>query len=373
MMNKKNLIIFGGIGLVLLLGIALCFIFFNSKDDETNSKSQNNPDDKIVAPAINTEELIQEMNSVSVDEVTEDEIIFSSDVDIKENERVAVWIYSEPKFLGYFEVLLENGVRKIVGLKEALDNISIEVGEHNIAITTESGKPIGYIDVHIEDDGKLSPSIEQDKVEDEVENTTTTTKKTTTSKTPKKETTNKEITLTEEINFETTTQKEVNMLKGTTSVIQEGVKGEKQVTYAITYDSNGNEIARYITDQKIIKQPINKIEKVGTSDFNMNTDMLTEVSWGPACTELNEDGYCDEGTLKYEAVKINNTYYVTSITENGSPIFNGLLKISGSEGINLVVNYSGIKYYCYMSAGGGQYELLTEETCNKYGLSCGKW
>lgn len=105
----------------------------------------------------------------------------------------------------------------------------------------------------------------------------------------------------------------------------------------------------------------------------MNKDMLTEVSWGPMCTPLNADGYCDEGALKYTAVKINNTYYLTSITENGSNIFTGLIQISGTEGINLVATYNGTKYYCYMSAGGGQYELLTEETCSGYALKCGRW
>ena len=370
--NKKLLVIIGSLVLVLLLGIGIYFMFFNKTETEEKQKGEETKvEDNVVAPASNTEELLEEMELVEIESVTADEIVFSDDVDLKENEKVAVWVYSKPKFLGYFEVLVEDGVKKIVGLKEALKNISIEEGDHNIAITTESGDPIGYIDVYIEDGGKLSESVDtkdkdEDKKESEEKEEVKEDKK-------EEKTTTKEVTEIEEINFGTTKQNEVNMLKGTTKVVQEGKKGEKKVTYKVTYDSNGKEIKREKKSEKTTKEPTNQIEKVGTSDFNMNSDMLTEVSWGPMCTQLNASGDCDEGTLSYTAIKINTTYYLTSITENGSNIFTGLIQISGTEGVNLIATYNGTKYYCYMSAGGGQYELLTEEICSKYSLNCGRW
>lgn len=387
MKNKKKLfIIIGSVLVLLTLIVGIYFIFFNNDDEkgETKPLIQNNNQDKVVAPASNTEDLIQEMNKVEVTNVTEDEIIFAADVKLKENEKVAVWIYSEPKFLGYFEVLIEDGIKKIVGLKEVLENISIEDGKHNIAITTESGENIGYIDVYIKDNGKLTKNVEEtkdiDKLTEQVEETKKekeVSKETENIAKKEEKITTKEITETIEINFETTKQEEVNMLRGTTSVVHEGQKGQKKVTYQVTYDSNGKEIKREKKSEIVIKEPVNRMEKAGTSDFNMNSDMLTEVSWGPMCTELTINEYgdksCEEGSLKYTAVKINNTYYITSITENDANRFTGLIKTTGTEGINLVATYNGTKYYFYMSAGGGMYELLTEKTCSEYRLSCGRW
>lgn len=390
MKDKKKLFIIGG--LILLVIIGVCFIFFKY-DNKPSNESGNSSD--LTAPAANTEELLQEMNTVEITNITEDEIVFSNNVGLKENEKVAVWIYSEPKFLGYFEVLVENGIKKIIGLKEALKNISIEVGKHNIAITTESGNPIGYIDVEIKDNGQLSESAKQEENQEQITEQPTENDESNDStgatiekeepkapvqSNPQKEepkTTTKEIVETIEINYGTTKQNEVNMLRGTTSVDRAGQKGQKVITYTVTYDSNGTEISRQVKNEKVTKEPVNEIVKIGTSDFNMNRDMLTEISFGPMCTELltDEFGYksCAEGTLEYVAIKINTTYYITSIKENGIAKFNGLIKTIGSEGINLIANYNGIKYYFYMSAGGGQYELLTEETCSKYGLSCGRW
>lgn len=374
--KKKLFIIIGSIILVLLVVLGVYFIFYgNDKNIETDNSTENKVDDKLVAPAINTEKLTQELDKIEIKEVTENEIVFSNDVELDEEDRVAVWIYSEPKFLGYFEIKIEDGIKKIIGLKEALENISIESGKHNIAITKEDGEPIGYIEVYIEDGGKLSESIDtKDKGEDKKE-----AEEKEDIKEDKKEekTTTEEVTEIEEINFETTKENEVNMLNGTTKVVQDGKKGEKKVTYKVTYDSNGKEIKREKKSEKVTKDPVNQIEKVGTSDFNMNSDMLTEVSWGPMCTELTISEYgdksCEEGSLEYTAVKINNTYYITSITENDINIFTGLIKTTDTEGINLVATYNGTKYYFYMSAGGGQYELLTEETCSGYALKCGRW
>ena len=151
--KKKILLIIGIVLLILILGIGSYFIFFNNDSKKDNSIKNEKTEDKIVAPASNTEELIKEMSIVEIQNVSDDEIVFAENVELKENETVAIWIYSEPKFLGYFEILIENGTKKIVGLKKALENISIEIGKHNIAITAEDGEPIGYIDVYIEESG----------------------------------------------------------------------------------------------------------------------------------------------------------------------------------------------------------------------------
>ena len=282
MKNKKKLLLIGGMILLLLLGIVLYFVFSNT--DKPNSTNEEKTKDKVVAPATNTEELLQEMEAIEIETVTEDEIVFSDDIELKENEKVAVWIYSEPKFLGYFEVLVEKGVKKIVGLKEAIEKITIEEGEHNIAITTESGKPLGYVDVRIENNGTLTESITNEKVEEDIEKEEE--KEKTTEKQEEK-TTTKKITETETIKYSSTSQNEVNMKKGTTSVVQAGSNGTKEITYEVTYDSNGKELSRKTLSEKTTREPVNEVVKVGTSDFNINSDKITGNLMGFMCTEAD--------------------------------------------------------------------------------------
>ena len=159
-MKEKNELVIGII--ILLVSLVFVLFFLVIKNNDQNNKENNIKStgvDKITAPASNTEKLLEEMTIINNTTITEDEIVFSDNTNLKENEKVAVWIYSEPKFLGYFEVLLTNGVKKIVGLKDALTQNNIEEGKHYIAITTEAGNPIGYIEVKITQNGLLTESI----------------------------------------------------------------------------------------------------------------------------------------------------------------------------------------------------------------------
>lgn len=116
---------------------------------------------------------------------------------------------------------------------------------------------------------------------------------------------------------------------------------------------------------------------------NRIENMIYEVSFGPACTEnqiMTDDyGYkeCDSlnnpNLPEYYAVKINTTYYITSIKEGGVENLSSPIKVTGTESPLLKATYKGIQYYFYMSGGGGQYESLTSEMCSKYKLSCGAW
>ena len=372
MKDKKKLLLIGGIILVLVLGIVLYLVFFGT--NKNNSSDNESTGDKIVAPANNTEELVKEMEAIEIETVTEDEIVFSDEIELKENEKVAVWIYSEPKFLGYFEVLVENGVKKIIGLKEAIEKITIEEGEHNIAITTESGKPLGYVDVRIENNGTLTESIADEKIEEDTEKEEE--KEETTEKQEEK-TTTKKITETETIKYSSTKQNEVNMKKGTTSVVQAGSNGTKEITYEITYDSNGKELSRKKLSEKTTKEPVNEVVKVGTSDFNINSDKITGNLMGFMCTEVdsltNPDGAkaCDDSkSLKsFNATLINDVAYLYMVNNaNITPI-----KISEYSGMTYSGTYQGALHYFDTRGGDGAQEPLTMDYCNRYGLSCGAW
>ena len=163
MKNKTKTLIIDGIFFVLVVIMLLFFVIFN----KNNFFGNENVVDKLVAPTNDIEEIKRIMSVIGVEKTNEDEIVFSSNVEINENEKIAVWIYSEPKFLGYFDVLVENGEKKIVGLKDALEKITIEEGKHKIVITTTSGDALGYIDVQIENNGTLSEFVNDENIDED--------------------------------------------------------------------------------------------------------------------------------------------------------------------------------------------------------------
>lgn len=355
--KKKLLIIIGSIVLVLALAISSYFIFFNDDSETDNgSSNKNNGADKAVAPATNTEELLEKMEVVEVTSVTNDEIVFSNDVDLKENDKVAVWIYSEPKFLGYFDVLVENGVKKIVGLKEALEKVSIESGNHNIAITTEAGESIGYIDIYVEENKIFED--EQKAIESKY--------------------TTEEITEKTEVKYQTETKKDANKKSGSKEVIQKGVNGEIEVTYKVTYDETGKEISREKISEKETKKVINEIVVIGSADYNINSSKITTEATGFMCSEsqtMTYDGkkVCDD-SLELPMFKIiaidGGALKVVTLNEVA------ITPVTVTRSGDLYVGtYKGETHYFEPRGGGGNPdgEPLTLELCKKYNLSCGTW
>src|SRR5699024_4017618 len=68
----------------------------------------------------------------------------------------------------------------------------------------------------------------------------------------------KKETKTEEIEFETVEKNDTSLEKSKTKVEQKGEKGEKEVTYEVTY-TDDEETNRKVKDEKITKKPVNKI------------------------------------------------------------------------------------------------------------------
>ena len=204
----------------------------------------------------------------------------------------------------------------------------------------------------------------------------------------KETTTVKRITENVEIKYTNTKQNEVNMLRGTSKVTQNGVNGVKTITYNITYDSTGKEIKREKVSENITKQPINQITKVGISDYNLNSDTiiygnngvycldkdLVDVGTGTGMCVGNFEGYFNTITLK------NITYlYSYSVGQGSSEsaIYKNvkpLIKLSNNTKNTYVGNLNGNKYNFQFLMGGVQSpRLLTEADCNKYGFACGRW
>ena len=379
---------------IIILGVIIALIFLVLGNKETKEP---------VSRFSNTEELIENVDEVTAKVISENKIEFSSNISINTGERVAVWIYSEPKFLGYFIVQEVNGVKFIEGLKEALENIEVSIGIHHLALSEDSGIYIGYIEVSISENGYLQdveekqPQLEEDdseQLEDDeqldeeiVNDDPVEEEQEETPNTDVDKTTVKREVVEEAITYSTREINEVNMLRGTKEVTQTGKNGIKEVTYSITIDSNGKEISRQKTGEQVISEPVDEIIKVGISDYNLNTDKFG-IENGYTCVENqltssgSGDEFCDAINYNlgsYFSININGRYYATCIDNSGTSCWTDLavnlsspLLLSDYKGYLKFINYNGQKLI--LSPGAGD-ELapLTQEICDRFHLSCGRW
>ncbi len=68
---------------------------------------------------------------------------------------------------------------------------------------------------------------------------------------------------TEEMEYETVYEDDGSLAKGKEEVSVKGENGEKEVTYKVTY-LDGTEESREVVSEKVTKEPVNKVVKVGT-------------------------------------------------------------------------------------------------------------
>lgn len=81
----------------------------------------------------------------------------------------------------------------------------------------------------------------------------------------------KTITVDEKIAFKTTQKKDSSMNKGTSKVETKGVNGSKAVTYEVTY-INGKEAKKTELSSVTTKNPVNKVEKIGTKPVKKSSN-----------------------------------------------------------------------------------------------------
>ena len=166
-MKKKSIIII--VAVLLIIASVTTIVVMKSKPDKELEKPTSivEKDEIPTAPAANTENLTTSMTEIDEISFDTNTIEFTNSTAVKEGELIAVWVYSEPKFLGYFKVILEEGKKRIEGLEDALAKLDIEPGDHNIALVKENGEKLGYIDVKIEDK-KIKTEKKEDKKEEPV-------------------------------------------------------------------------------------------------------------------------------------------------------------------------------------------------------------
>ncbi len=363
--NKKNIIIAASIILIAVVSIVMLL-----NDDSKNNTSNLNEEIIPEKIAENTEEMLNTFDKIENVDIAKDKINLSSNVTV--NEVIAVWIYSEPIFLGYFEVKEgSDGELYIDGLLEAISKIDITNGNHNIALVKDDNTPIGYVGVTVtnnkeivssesqqEENGNEQLKEDEEESENQTEQDLVETKK---------------ITEKESIAFSNTNVLEVNMKKGTTKIKTEGENGEKTITYEITY-TNGIESSRKIISEKINKEATNQVTLVGTSDYNINTDKINGYYGGLYCTLDKLVQYSDiigckeegETLVEFDALVINNENYIYKLNNRE---LNSLISINSNK--HFV--YNGTTYYADDRRGDTEKYPLTYNLCDKYDLACGAW
>ncbi|NLJ40114.1 MAG: LysM peptidoglycan-binding domain-containing protein [Clostridiales bacterium] len=75
--------------------------------------------------------------------------------------------------------------------------------------------------------------------------------------------TKERLEYTKEIDFETQVKEDRNLEVGKTKVLQEGEKGKKEIVALVTRE-DGQEVDREIVEEKVVKEPVKRIEAKGT-------------------------------------------------------------------------------------------------------------
>lgn len=123
------------------------------------------------------------------------------------------------------------------------------------------------------------------------------------------------------IDYTTVEKTNANKARGTTSTLQKGTKGEKQVVYTVQYDGE-KEVAKKVISETTTKEPVDKIVEVGTK--------VTTVSRGNATRVTAADLKVDSGFVKYD-IKLSEDlqkYAYNMCKKYGVPytVFLGLMR-----------------------------------------------
>ena len=136
------------------------------------------------------------------------------------------------------------------------------------------------------------------------------------------------------VDFETENVNDETLEKGKSVVEQNGSEGLKEVMYATVY-KNGEEISSDIVAQKVTKEPVNKIVKIGTKEIASNTNP-------------------SKGFAYSKVISVSATAYDCSLQENGgySKTAYGLKPGYGIVAVDPKVIPLGTKLYIESPDGG---------------------
>lgn len=120
--------------------------------------------------------------------------------------------------------------------------------------------------------------------------------------------------------YDVTKRENRNMDMGTTRVVQEGEEGLAEVTYKVTYE-DGNEKAKEVLAERIIKQPLSKIVEVGTLGV-LNTSRGDTIRY---TKQLNMVATAYDATYESTGKRPGDKGY--GITYTGIPVREGIVAV----------------------------------------------
>ena len=111
--------------------------------------------------------------------------------------------------------------------------------------------------------------------------------------TPKIET--KTVEVKSVVAFSTVNKNDASLAQGTTKTVQEGVNGERTITYEVTY-ADGKETARTQKSDKVTKEPVDNIISVGTYVAPKPKAQSCDPNYSGACVPIASDVDCAGGS-----------------------------------------------------------------------------
>ena len=163
-MKNKQIFIIIGIVLVIILGV-LALNLINKNDTDLKAILNNSSEIEAVIDNNKKIELVSLKESENID-------------------KVKIWVFSEPIYLGEFNLIKEESKYYLEGLEDILKTKNLEIGSHRLLIMN-GDKALGYVKIEISADNSLKSTSEEDNKEENVNETETTNNITSTTTTTK--------------------------------------------------------------------------------------------------------------------------------------------------------------------------------------------
>lgn len=154
------------------------------------------------------------------------------------------------------------------------------------------------------------------------------------------------ITETQPIEFETKKVNDSSLASGKTKVTTNGVNGEKEITYTVV-KKNGEVISKEYVSEKITKEPVTKVIKVGTKKQTSSKSSSTSSKTKSTSSSSKNFSY----SRKFD---VTATAYSSSLAENGgnTKTAYGLTPQFGVVAVDPKVIPLGTRLYIESSDGG---------------------
>lgn len=120
-------------------------------------------------------------------------------------------------------------------------------------------------------------------------------------------------TKTEAVAFQEETREDGALAKGQTKISQEGVNGERTITYEIT-TLEGKETARKEIKNEVTKAPVNKVSLIGTyvAPVVQKPKSTCDPNYSGACVPIASDVDCASGSGNGPAYTSGPVYVIGS-------------------------------------------------------------